>query len=50
MSLAEKARQLQLSTLRCIDVAKDLLRRVDALDSEVRELLKELEAHERDGH
>ena len=39
----EKARQLTQSTLRCFDVAKDLLRRVDAIDSEARALLQELE-------
>lgn len=44
--IIEKARQLRQSTLRALDVAKDLRRRVDNLDSEVLELLKELEANE----
>ena len=45
-SAAEKAKQLTQSTLRCIDVVKDLLRRVDAVALEVLELLEELEAEE----
>lgn len=46
MSIVEKVRQLRQSTLRALDVAKDLRRRVDNLDYEVLELLKELEAKE----
>ena len=41
--LIEKAKQLTQATLRCIDVARDLLRRADAIDTEARELLEELE-------
>ena len=47
--LIEKAKQLTQSTLRCIDAARDLLRRTDAIDTEVRELLKELERRQNAG-
>lgn len=42
-SLSEKAEQLGLSVLRSIDVARDLLRRAKAVESEVQEFLDELE-------